>query len=214
MAKDYAKHNYKRSPKQPINWKRVMMVVIGGVATIVVVLFFSFRMAPLFSNNPAVSAFAGRLKATFSKHTTDKQLAKPAAEPEVHFSFYNELATIRVEPSLEDTSKVAAPAPRQPAPIASAPTAKKEIAEATAPEDEGDHYVIQFATFKEAAGASQLRLSLLLTGVETEIKKIQNEQQESVYRVQQGPYATLAQAKAIQQKWQRKGIDSVLKKID
>jgi cell division protein FtsN len=130
--------------------------------------------------------------AFFMKTELEKQPKKIAKEQQaVRFSFYNELPAMRVEVKQPVAASVSTPA------------------QEAASSQQG--YVLQFGLFKDFNSASQLRLSLLLTGIETEVEKV-DDKQRRMYRVQQGPYSTLAQAKSYQQKWLKRGIDSVIKR--
>ena len=68
------------------------------------------------------------------------------------------------------------------------------------------------ATFRNESNATQLRVSLLLAGVEVDIVKIKMSS-HNIYRVQQGPYSNLQLAKARQQQLQKKGVEGVLEKV-
>lgn len=70
-------------------------------------------------------------------------------------------------------------------------------------------FILQLGEFNEQTNASQLRLSLLLAGIETEIIKVPDHK----YRVQQGPYASERQAKSAQRQLGRKGFESTVKPI-
>ncbi len=106
--------------------------------------------------------------------------------PDVRFSFYDELPTMHMS--------VSNPVKETPSPPLQPPS---------------PGYFLQFGIFNEAAQAGQLRLSLLLSGIETKVVK-----DEQNYRLLQGPYETIVEAKGFQQKWQKKGIETVIKKAE
>jgi len=70
-------------------------------------------------------------------------------------------------------------------------------------------YILQFGEFKNQITASQLRLSLLLAGIDTNIVVTK----ENFYRVQQGPFLNQHQAKVNQRKVNKKGFESAIKSI-
>ena len=70
-----------------------------------------------------------------------------------------------------------------------------------------DKYTLQIAEFKNESEAGQLRLSLLLEGVEAEVVQI-----GEIFRVQQGTYTTTALAKSAQKELEKQGITSQVQK--
>ncbi len=66
-------------------------------------------------------------------------------------------------------------------------------------------YILRLASFMHEHEASQLRLSLLLAGIDADIVK-----KGAMYIVQRGFYPTVAEAKMNQKALKKKGIDSVI----
>jgi cell division septation protein DedD len=225
MAKDYAKQFNKQSSKKRSSRK---WVVIGMVVLVVLIgsgLFIKFEVMPVLSGNPAVSAFFSRIHAIFANHSdanaTHPVDAKTDPESDIHFSFYSELPKMRFEVSKPQEAVAVSHEPEkkinkvEATPItqkADDETSQQQASASVTTQPEESGYVLQFGLFKDAAGASQLRLSLLLSGIETEVKKTQDQQQD-IYRVQQGPYSNASEAKSFQQKWHKKGVESMVKKL-
>jgi hypothetical protein len=191
MERDYAKRYYMRKTKnhKPKKWLIIVIsiLVLGAGIGVTVKLY-----PEIFIKEPRISAFLARLKSNFVKQPLDAlgiKKQKIEEQPEVHFSFYNALPNMRVEvPS-------------------SRPEAPTSVLTSTQ-----TGYILQFGVFKEYAEASRLRLSLLLTGIETEIERVSNSQGVA-FRVQQGPFLTRGESRLYQQKWQKKGIETILKKL-
>lgn len=158
---------------------------------------YSHKLRGIFAQNSRNTHLFANLQSFIHRHKTIKDAAhtaknqvQVAQQDEVHFDFYNELPKMQVNvPSVDNskTTKTNAPA------LASS---KK------------DAYILRLAEFKNESSASQLRLSLLLAGIDVEIVK-----KGEIYRVQQGVYPTLTQAKENQATLQKKGFESVLEKV-
>lgn len=73
-------------------------------------------------------------------------------------------------------------------------------------------YVVDIATFADSVKASQYRVSLLLAGIEADVNQIQ-EKNRVMYHIQQGPFASVKTALLRQKKLQKKGYESVIKKL-
>jgi cell division protein FtsN len=72
-------------------------------------------------------------------------------------------------------------------------------------------YYLELGTFSNPANASQLRISLLLAGVDAEVIKIRESNQD-VYYVRYGSFPNMGQAKAKQERLMQKGVTSTIKK--
>lgn len=233
MIKDYAKQFYKQPPKKRGNRKWILPTLIVVIVLVCIGIYIKIWVSPLLANNPQVTALFSRLKTIVVKKpvATNQQKSPTTVEEVVHFSFYNELPKRQISASPEEQNKDLDTSQAAPPPVlntpeteaAAPPVENQQVVEetkktenekttTTVPPEPAQVYVLQFGIFKELAGAAQLRLSLLLTGIETEVMKIQTEHQ-LIYRVQQGPYSNFAQAKLARQKSVKKGIESVIKKI-
>ncbi|MBV8801719.1 MAG: SPOR domain-containing protein [Gammaproteobacteria bacterium] len=76
-----------------------------------------------------------------------------------------------------------------------------------------EHYIIQLGAYKNDSTASEIRVSILLAGFDVKVVKTVKHNQ-IIYRIQQGPYQSLDQAKIAQKKLQAKGFDSVIQKLN
>lgn len=214
MARDYAKRFYISSQKKRSNTK---WFVLAGIAIVLASLGIVVKLKSnvIFSENSQAANALTHIKAIFVKQPSaiaaDKTKKKQAIpQPEVQFSFYNELPNMHVEvpASAEAHNKLVSEK------IGSTPASENNLQpKSTAKNASADQpaYYLQFGLFKEASAASQLRLSLLLAGIESEVEKVESDQGKA-YRVWQGGYATISEANAYQQKWRKKGIESVIKK--
>lgn len=180
MAKDYAKYNAKR---------RTNLSKLRGNGVLLICLFlilisgFSWIVVKKFP----VSVMITNMKTWIShknlnKNTVVAKISNQEKPPPVHFAFYNELPNTQV-PVQSNITQTSAPAP------------EKLL------------YSLRFAEFKEETEASQMRLSLLLTGVDSEIIRVGDH-----FSVRQGNFSTLALAKAMQKKLEKKGIETVIEK--
>jgi cell division septation protein DedD len=209
MAKDYARQFNQQSSKKKSSRKWMVFAMIAVILIIGIGLFIKFEIIPAVSANPKASAFFSRMQTLINHQNTiatNNLDEKPIAENNIHFSFYNELPKTRFEVTKNVETVPAQPDDKKA--ITKVTTPEKTIVAAPQQPAEQAGYVLQFGVFKDATGANQLRLSLLLAGIETEIAKTQDQ-----YRVQQGPYSGAGEAKSLQQKWQKKGIDSLVKKL-
>ena len=187
MAKDYAKKKMPaRNSERKTRWLAVFagLCLIGAAITYAIHLHQESRFLPGIHISTWVEKAIGNVK---NKPITEAQ--KTVADEPIHFDFYTELPKMRV----------AIPAV---APIAS------EKALSAAPKTTAQ-FVVQISEFKSQIQASQLRLSLLLAGIDTQIIKTT----QQTYRVQQGPFGTERQAKTAQQRLNQKGFDSTLSKL-
>jgi cell division protein FtsN len=200
MPKDYAKTVFNDKPKKAKNTKFVaiiaasLVLVVIGVATLGILN--KSRNATLSDNRTGILTEFKTLLA-HKKALANRLLpSSPATEEAaIHFEFYNDLPKMQV------------PLPDVPA------NAKAPPAAAIAKnKPETNEYILQVAVFKEPTEASQLRVSLLLAGIDVSVSKIHLGDLD-IYRVQQGPYVNLATAKTKQQHLLKKGIDSVVKKL-
>jgi cell division protein FtsN len=75
------------------------------------------------------------------------------------------------------------------------------------------HYVVQVGAYKSNSTASEMRISILLAGFDVKVVKTTIDDRV-IYRIQQGPFGSLARAKIAQKKLQAKGFDGVVQKIN
>jgi cell division protein FtsN len=198
MAKDYAKRVFttSRSKKKRL---RIELVIIP-IFLILCVGGWLFAHKEIFSSE---TTFLAQVKSIFS-HKTHKlasnkpnaTVAPPQEEP-LHFDFYNSLPTMKVTvpPVAVENSVNSAPA---------------KIVKPHDPEA-NPHFIVQIGLFKELNEANQMRLSLLLSGCDADVVKI-NTKEGAQYRVQRGPFVTQAEAVKLQKEWEKKGVSATVKK--
>lgn len=231
MTKDYAKYT-SREARDPKTKKGFLSLVVILVIVVAVVMGASgyYLHHVLSTNQNNGPTFVSRIKAVFSRHkknTVANKETKPrpaTEEPAIHFDFYNELPKMQVavtESSMTNEKKPvpkpvtpASPPKQQPVPpqpIMPLVTPNQSINQQTKKTE--TQYLIQLGVFKKLSAASELRISLLLSGLEVNIVK-SKEGTEEVYRVEKGPYQNLQEAKAMQKKLQGKGFDAMVRKVE
>lgn len=206
MERDYAKRSHVSYQKKRPNLKWLVLAIIIVVFIVGIIGYVVVQT----KNNPEgkqqASEFLAKIKHLFSRHVTEVPTAvkkvEATPEPQVRFSFYNELPNLHVE--IPAQQQVSTPPPQQAVDHQNV-SPEKPLLQAS--------YFLQFGMFRESSGASRLRLSLLLTGIETEVESLQTPHGK-MYRVWQGPYTELAIAKQYQQKWLKKGIETNIRKKD
>jgi cell division protein FtsN len=201
MARDYAKQRVLQPVKRKTHWGA--LAIFLGVCVVIIAAVIGMNHLRKNPNNffaSLESSFKHKPKAAKIENS-DKTVQKNS-EDDVHFEFYSELQNnqIHSEPAVSAENVVEKPPVQL---TTSAESAKKNLP--------ADQYFLQVAVFNDAKSASQSRVSLLLAGFQSQVIKIQQEGQ-TVYAVQQGPFATLTSAKAAQKKLQNKGFVSEIKK--
>lgn len=199
MQKDYAKYTTRTKGRvvEP-GWRRRLFWV-----TLVVLVTFSAWYGYDLYKTHASGLKLSALK-SYATHF-NQEPAKPVVDDkdtpievqqdnEIHFNFYTELPNNKIKP--EDAER----------PVLAAKEEKVK-------EHKIGDYFVELGTFKDPSSAGEMRVSLLLAGFEAELVKILDKEQGPQYRLQQGPFVSMGEAKAIQQKLKQKGIDSsVVKK--
>lgn len=211
MAKDYAK--YSNQPKHSLvthGWRKRLLVVIllilllGTIGSGFVVYKKYADKIPV----QTVKHWVTHIKSVMIKnnatqpsihHANDIQTAN--AEPEIKFNFYNELPNMQV--SLPDKEKKE--------PIINKKLEEPKTIVTDAPKMTHG-YVVQLGAYESQGAASQVRVSLLLSGIEVDVVEDTTDNQP-VYRIQQGPFASVSEANAALKKLKKKGVDGIVKKI-
>lgn len=222
MRRDYARYKAKRRPTVKVRWRPMVLLASLFLVLITASLFWANKhhkdaVVAVQTNKPSllseVKVFFTHKKKNPLLSTKTQKTVIQSAEDDVHFDFYTELPNIQVTPAIEEDAAPAPPAEHI-KPVTKKIDKKTEIAKpavsAKAIEAKQKQVVLQMGIFSDMASADQLRLSLLLGGFESTIVKTSA---HGSYRVQQGPFATLSQAKNAQKKLQRKGIDSEIKNV-
>ncbi len=206
MPKDYAKNIFvhKHSAKRKI-WRSSLKVWFFSGLLMCGIVFgvYLYKNKEFFSIGKITAWFSG---ATSTK-TAPLSIAEGDQKKSVRFAFYTELPNTDVKAKI--TEKLSSPAK----PLAeerSSQSIKSDHIQAKSLVA-SSHYILQIGIFKNQAGASQLRLSLLLAGVESEVVKTEIGD-VVVYSVQKGPYENERFAKSAQKRLQKKGIESIVRK--
>lgn len=232
--KDYAKRN--RYKKKPASDKKrgQFEIMLAGFAIFIGAIGYwvhVHRMADateMAQQQGANTTWAAQLKAIFTHKTPEipaekKLLASNNAHADanegVKFDFYTQLPAMQVNvppvsaakaPPVVSSDKLTADIDRS---IKEAHTTKSQIDRHDGnPATSKQPYVIQLGIFKDRMAAKELRVSLLLAGVDADVVKITVQNQDN-YRVQAGPYVSTKAAKLAQQKISRKGIESIILKL-
>lgn len=188
MAKDYAKRVYSTRHIPPRKKRGIEWMLLSGVGLILIIVLTLFIRNSFQSEN---LSFKEKIKSYFLpkkiqpvaiKVKPTKSEAHTAEGPSVHFDFYNTLPNKKPNEIAEMKEMAVAPVAPQ--------------------------YVIALGEFQNETEASQMRLSLLLSGFETKIIKV-----KSTYQIQKGPFASEAEAKKIQKRLLNKGISGEVKKL-
>ena len=198
MAKDYAKYITKKKSSIVPGWQvRLAFIVF----LLLLLIAFGYGVF-LYKINPKglQDDFTNWVKHVKSLVHDSKVEPLPAKEimtekqqeEEIHFEFYTALPKMKVALPESETKKISSVMEEK---LVQTPTS----------------YRLQLGEFASQAEASEMRVSLLLAGIDAELIKVVRDE-VTIYIVCQGPYVTFAAAKAAQQKLQKKGINSVLKK--
>lgn len=223
MAKDYAKQVLAVSRTSKRKQGRmglsiaILLIVFGCGA---LVFFYGEKSINFSQQMQGATAFLSKVlslihhkidhpRVTASESHALAMVPNDQASP-VHFDFYTELPAMQMQ--MTESASLLNSQPSKTLSIPALNKAEKVPLAAPTVMLHADQYIVQMGLFKSAAGASQIRLSLLFAGVDTEVIKTDIGDQQ-IYRVQQGPYATIELAKTMQQRLQKKGIVSVVKKI-
>jgi cell division protein FtsN len=210
MSKDYAKYKKKKAANDKT--RRTDLFVVFFLALVIAATIAwacIHKMQTVIAQNAKTSVVLTKIQNFFHHKTNNKEMVvntKPPAvavkqQDEVRFDFYNDLPTMQMTASVDDATKTTSVA------VNGLNNREKSLPPAIT-QNEKTLYTLRLAAFKDEAGASQLRISMLLSGVDVEIVRVGDN-----YRVQQGSYSTLSQAKAMQKQLQKKGIESVIEEI-
>jgi cell division protein FtsN len=202
MARDYAKYRSKKSISDKKNRYPEVVIIIFLLTVIVVSGYWVYihKLRGAFSPNSQATHAVANLQSFFhrdklAKNQRELAHAEPVApkQEEVKFNFYDELPNMQVTVSTASEEKNPATVTHVDA------NAVKKVENAA--------YILHLGNFKDSSAAAEMRISLLLVGIDAEIIKVGDG-----YQLRQGNYATLARAKDSQKKLQMKGIDSTIVK--
>lgn len=222
MSKDYANKNRLNKRRKLHRESRFvpLAIAIFAVVCFLSAVVYTVRVyhQTTFFSNVSVASWFNHAKIMMSRK--DKATAKTpssqasAENEEIQFDFYTELPNMQVNlPQSAQLKTVSVPVHKSEEKMAGQidQSIKTVMTQQLAKENKKQvgRFIVELGEFKDQLNASQLRLSLLLAGIETEIIKIADRQ----YRVQQGPYQSERQAKSAQRKLDRKGFESSIKEI-
>jgi len=181
MARDYAKIPLKtrKSPKKQASW-----LVLGMISFLILSGFYGVYW--VYTHPVTLTHFKALFTHSSSSHPATQDVAATEDESNVHFDFYTVLP--QTKPLVTEHDNVVPPPPN-----------KQQAA------NQVPQYVLLLGTYKSEVEAGELRVSLLLSGADATMVKI-GSGKNILYRIQQGPFTTLAAAKTARQKLQRKGI--------
>lgn len=182
MARDYAKRTLPKS-KLPRRWRRDALFVVLLLCIVGGVI--GWLTSPKIRSTPILlSHWISKLHHKPAEKST--AIPEVHASSEVHFDFYTTLPSMQMKVASTELP---------PPPVVTTVS-----------------YTLQLGLFEDNNSASQLRISLLLAGVNADIVPIKQNNHVK-YRVQQGKYSTLALAMKNQRALEDKGIMSEVQKI-
>ncbi len=180
MAKNYARDFSARGRKQKGRFKRgwVMLFVLFGLLALFLFFVMNREQVFLLIGKPRVfwqvEQPAVRANATVKTNASPERTTLPAQE--VQFDFYGELPKMKTPPLSDATSTTVA---------ASQSNTSVNV----------HRYLLQIGEhFTSQAAAAQMRLSLLLAGIDTEIGQ-ETLRGKTVWTIQQGPFSSMAAAR-------------------
>ncbi len=217
MRKDYAKNMF--THKRNLRKKPPRLSVIVTVFLVAfIVSVTGFWVYTHHGFKEGLSAWVLNVKSLVKPKTNSVTVAKqqtPSAQEEnsVRFDFYTELPKMQVNSGtvaeLKSTSPIQHKYEGLPRPFELAEIDKSIQTVLTTKKSQSVQYTLQLGVFKDQISASQMRLSLLLAGIEADVVKMQN----NIYWVRKGSFASENQAKSVQRQLSKKGFDSEIKPV-
>jgi cell division septation protein DedD len=217
MAKDYAKAMFKTGRMRKQQSSRRILLWIFAIF-LILASFVGYLYEAHWLNKGNMQTLLANIKTAFHHPKPPvneiKSESLVSQDAPIHFDFYTELPSMQVTlPVTQNEVNKAAPPPIPAAVVstpASPPSPKREKSDNTPPAAE--HYIVQVGAYKNDSTASEVRISILLAGFDAKVvKTIKNNQM--IYRIQQGPYSNLAEAKNAQKNLQAKGFDGIIQII-
>ncbi len=236
MPKDYAKYNAKRRASKKKNRYLelfailflLLVIGIGSYWVYVHKLRDGLAQSSQFSHAWAnLQSFLHRSKKPVELSAIEQAKAVAAAQAEVQFNFYDELPHMQVTATRVDDATVIARAPvtRSDTPVqppitdlASAPHVLPALspvaaASAAAPASpvkkaQSSSYFLKIGNFKDKNEAGEMRISLLLMGIDVELDQLGDS-----YYLRLGIFPNNVKAKEAQKRLQQKGIESTIEQI-
>lgn len=211
MSKDYAnknKYRPRRNDRCDTKFIPLAAAIFAVICFLSAMIFIihAYHQSTFFSREHIASWFSHAKTMVAKKNKTSTNVSetqKTAENNDIRFDFYTELPNMQV--NLPESAQMPEQKIEQSIKTVMAP---KKINTVSA-KKQTIQFIVQVGEFKNQLDASQMRLSLLLAGIETEIIKTP----EHRYRVQQGPYPSARQAKLAQKQLSRKGFEGSVKEI-
>ncbi len=216
MRKDYAKRSVRSKRSLEQGWLRRFLFVIFILFLLGMVSYryYFYKMQAISQPfhewvTTAKSFFHQTKPLSMPTNNLINNELKPAeADPEIHFDFYTELSAMPVmTPAKMKNVNV-----NHSTNINNINNINKSQLAVISVQQKStvNGYIVQLGLFKNASEVNKLRLSILLEGVESQIIKTN----KGFYRLQQGPFSTLAYAEEAQNKLKNKGIISLIHHAD
>ncbi|MGQ0528619.1 MAG: SPOR domain-containing protein [Panacagrimonas sp.] len=203
MGRDYVARNRRPAPK-PAGLPGWVWLVAGlSMGLVVAAVVYIGRPTEPMPMAPA----AGAAKLT-------PQAAKPKVEippkEDPRFDFYTLLEKEQV---VVPAQTAPAQATQKPPPREAEPAAPSANAAAAVGTSTGDQYLIVAGAFREPGNADEHRARLALAGIESNIERIQGQDNSTWHRVRIGPEPSLARAQSVLSKLQSNGFEGRVVKL-
>lgn len=221
------KDNHKKVSTKRRLRLRLVLVILPFILFFVVTVqvYRTFFISHPTAHPPTAKASLGKIKTWYLARKTNfhegvEQLKKLTSPPtdaaaQIHFEFYDALSNMVVN---SPPAAVPKPVPQATAPLAvkHPPTffseeqlAKDFSAQMNTIATPAAHYILQVGVFKRQGEAQKFQRRLGAAGWQALI--VATGKAQPLFRVQLGPYASVAQAKAVQQQLQQKNFVSLLR---
>jgi hypothetical protein len=220
MTKELIKKRYAAEQVvERVSKRRVpLMIFFAVLLSGALLLIFEYKR--VLSICSAVSGYSSRVMIWMAERKTHlhhglkevKQINETdSTEQPVHFEFYTALPTMQVsvpEAAIQQVENTPNKAMTLNHPIVSVEELERELSNQLL----RYHYVLQLGVFRTFAGAQRYQRSHPITkSVTTTITEVFVNQRK-IYRLQTGPFANLEQARLVQRRLRKKGMNVLLKK--
>lgn len=182
----------RKSHTQPVRFAVSLIVLL--LIFLCVIFYFHKRITSFFSKKTHVTTVKHHPSVAKSAENTPP--SQPI-HPPIHFEFYDSLPAMQVTPPTHTDTQASS----------------EKIAKTVENPFMHPHYTLQIGVFNDEIAASQMQISLLLTGLDP-IIVTKNEGSATQYLLQQGSFETFKAARTTQRLLQKKGILSTIQKIE
>lgn len=197
MARDYKNAASSRRGKEPAKsglpgW---LMLILGGALGFGIAFGFNVGKSWWVANGPDTHPPA-QTTASTSQASPDKTAATPDGtkpkpdDGKPRFDFYKMLPNFEIV----------------------VPDQDKEVQSSgeVAKLDKPGSYVLQVGSFRDHADADQLKASLALLGIQSDIQQVKVDSSQTWNRVRIGPYSDLDKINRIRKKLQANGLEALI----